>query len=340
MYEDATVTTRPLEELVDRAAARAVSDDLLADRYRAVMLGVAAGNVLGLEVEGMSHAAIRRSHPDGVREVPAAERGRPWDDDLAQTYLLAEVLLRTQELNVDLFAQELVRWGRENGRGMGGLTAEVLSELGRGTPAGEAARVVWERTGWSNAGNGAVMRCAPVALRHRGSGAAVVRNARASALVTHFDARCEWSTVVVCVALAVALSGEPPSVPELMEATEALGEQDVGAAALGQLTEAMGAADGATLEQLELDDAMDMGYTLKAMQVVLWALQQEGDFESVVGGVVDAGGDTDTNAALAGAASGARGSVAQIPSRWLSNVADAEELSAVADRLFTAARAG
>ena len=331
------MSTRPLEELVDGAAARTADRDVLADRYRAVMLGVAAGNALGLEVEGQSHAAIRRGHPDGVRDVPEAERDRPWDDDLAQTHLLAEVLLRTEELNLDLLAQEVVRWGRENGRGMGGLTAEVLAELAGGTPSADAARVVWERTGWSNAGNGAVMRCAPVALRYRRAGSRLVRNARASALVTHFDARCEWSTVVVCVALAVALSGEPASVQELVGATEALGEQDVSPSALEQLIEAMRAAEGARLEQLQLDDAMDMGYTLKAMQVVLWALEQEDDFESLVSRVVNAGGDTDTNAALAGAASGARGSVAQIPTRWLGNIARVDELSAMADRLLAAA---
>ena len=331
------VTLKPLEQLVDGAATRDIPRERLADRYRAVMLGVAAGNALGLALEGMSHSAIRRHHPDGVDTVPAAERDRPWDDDLAQTAVLAEVLLRTQELNPDLLAQELVRWSKENGRGIGGLTRDVIGELERGTPARRAARVVWERTGWSNAGNGAVMRCAPVALRYRKSGAALIRSARASAVVTHFDARCEWSTAIVCVALARALADEPTTMQELAAAVDALSEQDVDPAAKDQLAEAIRHADRADLARLALDDAMDMGYTLKAMQVVLWCVQQRGDFRSLVSRIVEGGGDTDTNGALAGAAVAASGSAADIPPEWLEHISRTEELTVLAYRLLDAA---
>ena len=331
------MTVKPLEELVDGVAARVIPRELLEDRYRAVMLGVAAGNALGLALEGMSHSAIRRHHPEGVTAVPSAERDRPWDDDLAQSALLADIVLRTQELNPDLFAQELVRWSKENGRGMGGLTRDVIGELARGTSARQAARVVWERTGWSNAGNGAVMRCAPVALRYRKSGAALIRNARVSAVVTHFDARCEWSTAIVCIALARALTDEPTTMQDLAAAIDALSEQDVDPAAKDQLIEAIRHADRADLTRLALDDAMDMGYTLKAMQVVLWCVQQRGDFRSLVSRIVESGGDTDTNGALAGAAVGASGSVADIPSEWLEHIAHTEELTSLADRMLEAA---
>jgi ADP-ribosyl-[dinitrogen reductase] hydrolase len=331
------MSTKALEDIVDAAASRD-TDPSIADRYRAVLLGVATGNALGLAVEGLSQAAIHRHWPDGIRDVQPFERERPWDDDLAQTYVLATSLLCTEELNTNLFAQELVRWRGENGRGIGHLTRDVIQELVSGTPTSEAARLVWERSGWSNAGNGAVMRCSPVALRYRLSGAALVRNARASALVTHFDARCEWSTVVVAVALAAALSDAPAPVDELAAATDGLGDREVEPAAREQVVDAIRATDGVDLESLELDDAMDMGYTLKAMQVVLWCLQQRDGFEPVVTRVVNAGGDTDTNGAVAGAAMGGRGSTAAIPRRWIEHVASTDELVAVADRLFAASQ--
>jgi ADP-ribosyl-[dinitrogen reductase] hydrolase len=70
------------------------------------------------------------------------------------------------------------------------------------------------------------------------------------------------------------------------------------------------------------------------MQVALWCTAQPGSFEEIVVAVVNEGGDTDTNGAIAGAVAGARLGASSIPSRWLDNVAGTEELTKLADRLF------
>jgi ADP-ribosyl-[dinitrogen reductase] hydrolase len=297
------MSTRALEALVDAAAAG--PHDSLRDRYHGVLLGVAAGNALGLPVEGESRSAIRRHHPGGVLEVDPRESARPWDDDVAQTAVLAESLLETEELNPDLFASKLVRWSEENGRGIGQLTRDVLAEIKAGATPHDAAQKVWERSGWSTAGNGAIVRCSPVALRWRRSGPDLVRAARASARATHYDARCEWSVVAFSVALAAQLSGRPLGLAQLVEALQLVREEAAGPA-ITQVIEAIDVVEEAAVEDLSLDDPMDMGYTLKAMQVGLWCLRQADDFESVVTRVVGEGGDADTNGAIAGAAAGAR----------------------------------
>ncbi|HET7903719.1 MAG TPA: ADP-ribosylglycohydrolase family protein, partial [Candidatus Eisenbacteria bacterium] len=70
-----------------------VAPDTLADRYRGALLGLAAGNALGIPVEGYPRTFIPRVHPKGVRDVAPEEIGRAWDDDLAQAALLAESIL-------------------------------------------------------------------------------------------------------------------------------------------------------------------------------------------------------------------------------------------------------
>lgn len=156
-----------LTEAVRKQRHAAGSSALLRDLYRGVMLRVAVGNALGLPAEGRSADAVQRRFPGGLREVDPAERERPWDDDLAQTVILAEALLATNELSLEDLAVRLVRWARENGRGMGNLIRRVIAELATGMPAEQTARLVWQRDGRGPAGNGAVMRCAPVALRWR-----------------------------------------------------------------------------------------------------------------------------------------------------------------------------
>lgn len=325
--------TTALENIVNSTPLDDNREALL-DRFRGVILGLAAGNALGLPVEGESAHAIRRHHPGGITEVSVEERDRPWDDDLAQAAVLAEVLLESEELDPEVFAARLVVWARENGRGIGGLTQTAIEELERNHSSQEASRVAWERNAMSNAGNGAVMRCPPVALRHLRSGADLVRTARTSALVTHYDARCEWSTVVTAVALANCLSGRPAGVQDLAIAVEAIGGQGWLADSIAQVAEAVHDVKGTTLEALELDNPVDMGYTLKAMQVALWCMAQSGGFEQTVVAVVNEGGDTDTNGAVAGAVMGARHGASSIPSRWLDNIAGIPQLTDLADRLF------
>jgi ADP-ribosyl-[dinitrogen reductase] hydrolase len=325
--------TTALENIVDSTPLDDTREALL-DRFRGAMLGLAVGNALGLPVEGESAAAIRRHFPGGITEVGTEEHDRPWDDDLAQAAILAEVLLQSEELDPEAFAARLVVWARENGRGIGGLTRSAIDELAKGRTSHEAARVAWERNAMSNAGNGAVMRCPPVALRHIRSGADLIRTARTSALVTHYDARCEWSTVVTAVALATCLSAEPVAVGDLAIAIEAIRGEGWPADSMEQVAEAIHSVEGTTLDALKLDDPVDMGYTLKAMQVALWCTAQAGGFEQIVVGVVNEGGDTDTNGALAGAVMGARYGASSIPPRWLDNVADTQGLMELADRLF------
>ena len=50
--------------------------------------------------------------------------------------------------------------------------------------------------------------------------------------------------------------------------------------------------------------------------------------------VVNAGGDTDTNGAVAAAVLGARYGVGAIPERWLSCVRERERIAALAERLL------
>lgn len=299
------------------------------EQYRGVMVGLAVGNALGIPGEGKSREDLRRRFPDGLREIDPAERQHLWDDDTAQSAILAEALLDDAELDQQDFADHLVRWAKENGLGIGNLTRRVISKLESGTPVEDAAREVWEEDGREPAGNGAVMRCAPVALRRRRSGHSLVEVTKKSALVTHYDPRCVWSAVAFNGALALSLGGASPELEELARFLDGAGAP----AAVGQAVRRVRCC---ALGDLGLDDRDTMGYTIKAMQVGLWALRQEQDFETVLVEVVNMAGDTDTNGAVAGAVMGPRVGLSGIPPRWRESIRDESRLIELADRLFDA----
>jgi ADP-ribosyl-[dinitrogen reductase] hydrolase len=292
-------------------------------RHRGTLLGLAVGNALGLEVEGQSPEEIHARFPQGIRGIPSHERTRPWDDDLAQAVVLAEALLDHETLDVDDLGRRFLGWARENGRGMGLLTGTVLSLLDAGTPASRAAQLAWEASGRTSAGNGAVMRCAPVALRWWRDRDRLITETLTSAGVTHADPRCGWSAVAVNLAVRQFLLERDMSINALIE--------DLNGAP-ADVIQAVRASEGSNLEDLELY-SWDMGYTVKAMRVGLWAALTEQGFEEALIAVVSAGGDTDTNAAVAGAVLGCRYGERSLSRRWVDRIRDADRLADLADRL-------
>jgi ADP-ribosylglycohydrolase len=303
---------------------RMTNPEEFAKRAEASLVGAACGNGLGVGVEGRNARSIKKDFGE-VTEISAGESGREWDDDIAQTMCLAESLIANPMFDADDFARRLVTWADENGRGMGYLTREVIAALRSGIPAAEAANQVWESSGKNSAGNGAVMRFAPVPISVR-EPRMLVDIARRAAAVTHADPRCTWSAIALSVALSQVLVGEVPSVAEL---ALSMGE----AGAPEEVIKAIRKTSGAKLSALKLDDSKSMGYTLKTMQAALWTLEAPGSFEEKMVAIVSAGGDTDTNAAAAGAMAGALHGLDAIPQRWIDNLHDADKIRETARRL-------
>ena len=318
-----------LARIVDEAArAGGVSAVDLRDRGRGLMLGLAVGNALGVQAEFWEAGEIAAAHPEGLREIDSAERLHPWDDDVAQAVVLAEAMLAGDgRMNCEDLAQRLTAWFDQNGRGIGNLTYRIVEAWKRGVPAADAARRAWEETHPRAAGNGAVMRCAPVALRWHRNGAVLVEESARSCLVTHFDPRCVMSCVALNVALAAALGGGTVDLARLARAVPDETHDE------GQTADAIRAVLGETPETMQLDHEPGTGYTLLALKVGLWAATAATDLEESLVRVVSLGGDTDTNGAVAGAVLGARFGAGAIPARWVESLREPQRLVELADAL-------
>ncbi|MGH7658749.1 MAG: ADP-ribosylglycohydrolase family protein, partial [Gemmatimonadales bacterium] len=80
------------------------------------------------------------------------------------------------------------------------------------------------------------------------------------------------------------------------------------------------------------------GHVLHTVEVALWFAWHEPKLERGLIWIANAGGDTDTNAAVAGALLGARDGENAIPPRWLAAVRDTDHLAGLADGLLGMAR--
>ena len=329
----------------------------LRERAQGMMVGIAVGNLLGIPYEGGRWDAdsIREEFGDGgIREI-AAKQGYPDDDDLAQAIVLAEACAESESLDLDDFVHRLWIWGEINGAGMGPHTKRTLISYGGDRPrralrnyvrygkppppdlprkpygmrARDASYNAWQesrsRHSDYNAGNGAVMRCAPVALRWVSDDAAIVRNSIVSAAATHWDPRCTWSAALANLAVASCLRGEVVDAEHLIlraqgaihQRADDLEPYDVNVEPPAEVAQAArdALADGVEIGELDIDHPAS-GYVIKILKAALWAARHPENFEDGLSAVVSAGGDTDTNGAAAGAVLGARFGLNAIPERW------------------------
>ena len=335
MNDPGVVTTAlNLSSLLEGAEADL---EVLRERARGAMLGLAVGNLLGLPVESWHFRDIDRSYHEGLINIDPREAIRPMDDDLAQAVELGEALLEGGD-HIGGFANRLVTWARENGRGMGILTHRVIQELEAGHTPPEAARLVYE----SNpiAPNGGVMRCAPVALARHRQPEMLVTDSAATCVVTHYAPTCQWSCIIVNATIAMLLRGAKPDLRVLMSAAVADGAPNMLAAAVGDgiPTGIFSAVEEGTSVVTDSSwlrrDQVLIGHTLLALQCGLWAAETPLDFGAALRQMVAAGGDTDTNGAVAGAVLGARYGASAIPERWLECVPGRDRIEGLADALI------
>ena len=137
MTASGVITAAPTLAALLRDGDMVASPAVLADRARGAMLGLAAGNLLGRPLESNWHYDIDRRHPNRELEIDPQEKFCLMDDDLAQAVALAEALLAGGDLSRQ-FADRMIVWLKENGRGCGRTTRSAIRLLAEGVAPPDA----------------------------------------------------------------------------------------------------------------------------------------------------------------------------------------------------------
>jgi ADP-ribosyl-[dinitrogen reductase] hydrolase len=295
----------------------------LADRVVGSVLGLALGDALGAPFEFHRATAV-------PRPLPAFEL--PWmglppgttTDDTAMARNLVRSLSEREGFDPEDLVARHVAWFRTGPPDIGTLTRRVLHRVARGADAEEAARRVWEERGPEvSAGNGSVMYCAPLGVAYAGRPGRLLELAPRLSALTHFDERCRTAVLAVTLAVAALVRGDTASEASNGALTAV---QDLeGGEELEYLVEAVGGTRPV--------DGPDQGFCLFTAAVGLQAVGRGDAFEPELRRIVALGGDTDTNAAVAGALLGAMDGLSHLPPMWLSRLHDREAIRAEAEGL-------
>ena len=270
------------------------------------ILGLAIGDALGAPFEFRRRSQV--PFPLPAFELPW--NGMPpgtWTDDTAMAMNLWTSLIdHGGALDLGDVMDRHLAWLGSDPPDIGNQTRAALTLAWEGTA--DPARVVFERRGPEvSAGNGSVMYCAPLGIVRARQPELLVEEAPALSRLTHWDGRCQTACLAVTSAVAALVRGEAAD-----------------AAVLNGLAVVADREGGEELEFLVGEagrarqiDGPDMGFALFTAGIALQVAGEELDFEEGLRYVVGLGGDTDTNAAVAGALLGALHGIDAIPPEWL-----------------------
>lgn len=305
-----------------------MTEQLPRDRYIGCLVGLATGDALGAPLEFMSRDEIAATHGE-VRELLGGgwlnvEPGE-WTDDTQMTLAIATSITGRRVVDPPDIARRFVAWAASNPKDIGNMTRLALRYHSQQLPWDEVGPRVCREMAGRCAGNGSVMRCAPVGLFHARRPKALVRDSLSTSAITHSDAQAAWSTVAVNLAIVELLAGRSEGL--IARVAAALAEERVRDTLLAA-------------PQRPRAKIRSGGFVLDTLGAAFWALQNHDGFEDVVVAAINLGDDADTVGAVAGALAGAREGIEAIPRRWLSQIHEADHIADLAADLHRLAHAG
>lgn len=314
-------------------------ENRIEDRIRGCIFGQAIGDALGLGTEFMSEREVRTYYPEGLSNydqiVQDAHRRRwakgAWTDDTDMMLCIADAIV-TDGGKMDYLhiACNFKTWAEGKPMGIGRNTFKVLSIKDYLEDPMRAAQLIWLSTRGRSAANGALMRTSILGIVGD-----PIKDAENICKLTHADPRCVGSCVI-CSSAIHQLIYEDRYTPEI-EAICKMGDaysKEIRNSLGYELLSASNPSFRYDLSRLNLASQDDMGYTLKTLSVAMWALFHAQSFEDGLLAVVNAGGDADTNAAVACSILGAKFGYNSIPSKYIEGLIGKSRLEKLSEDII------
>lgn len=305
-----TSTTQQLVELLVKYGAKEETQRVSAcqsvharqrnERARAAWGGLMVGDALGAPAEFCFVRDIYRAYPDGLdRMVPGFgictdRKAGVVTDDTQMAWCLHQSLLDAGGWDAAAARARYMDWFETDPPDAGDAVRDALL----GTPQTDSQ------------GNGALMRVLPIALwaaEHPDFDWQTA--AREDAAITHPHPVCGDANVVFVHALLQAMQAGATPRGVYESALQFAAEQGLHPLVLVTLRQAE--------SKRPVYDGKYIGWVLVALQSAFYQLLHAADFRSALVDIVSSGGDTDTNAAIAGALLAALYGEDCIPRQWL-----------------------
>ncbi len=298
----------------------ATSREAARDRAIGALVGLAVGDAVGTTLEFRS----RDSQPlltDMIGGGPFKLRAGEWTDDTSMALALADSLLASDRFDPADLMTRFVRWRDEGAYSCTGRCFDIGMTV-------SAALQRWKRLGDpiagstepDTAGNGSLMRLAPVAVRYWNRREQLREVAAVQSRTTHGAPEAVTACVGYAEVVADAIAGLPRS--------------QVMAPRSGDYAGAIAGILKGSWRGKPRDKVQSSGYVAHSLEAALWSVGRTADFRTAVLTAANLGGDADTTAAIAGQLAGALYGLSGIPAEWLDKLAWRDRIENVAQQLL------
>jgi ADP-ribosyl-[dinitrogen reductase] hydrolase len=295
------------------------------ERFRGCLLGLATGDAVGTTVEFQSRGSFSPVE-DMVGGGPFNLEPGQWTDDTSMALCLATSLIKVGGFDAIDQMNRYCNW-YENGHlsstgecfDIGNTVSQALSQYKRsGDPFSGS-------TNPRSAGNGCLMRLAPIPMFYSPDRDRVLHFSGESSRTTHGATECIDASRLFGDMLFRALSGASK--------TEILFGNDPGIVVSPSI---QAIANGAYRNK-PINDIRGTGYVVESLEAALWCFWTTETYEQAVLAATNLGDDTDTTSAICGQVAGAYYGESAIPSHWLRQLTMRNEITELADQLYAAA---
>lgn len=296
--------------------------DPFLDRAVGAFIGLAIGDAVGTTVEFLPRDAFTPM-TDMVGGGPFRLEAGKWTDDTSMALCLAESLLHDPQLDPHDLMQRFSRWVEFGENSSTGYCFDIgkttLSAIGRfrrnGNPVAGSKLP-------RDAGNGSIMRLAPVALRWWHDPLTAERVAIRQSETTHGAAEAVDGCLALTRILCEAISGK--------------GREVLTAPIDVTLAPAIRAVIDGSWRPKDAHEIASTGYVVHTLEAALWAVGGSSGFEDAILRAVNLGHDADTTGAVAGQIAGAIYGLEGIPAHWRHRLYDATRIVDLSRRLYKA----
>ena len=298
-------------------------------RYEGCLFGLAAGDALGTTVEFKAPGSFTPL-TDIVGGGPFGLKKGQWTDDTAMALCLAESLITCRSFNARDQMERYVRWWKEGHLSSTGRCFDigntVYGALQRYMDTGEPFA---GSTDPYAAGNGSLMRLAPIPLYFAADAEQAVRWSGESSKTTHGAEAC----VDACRYFGGLIVGALRGVAKEDLLSEGYSPVS-GLWARSPLCPAIHAIALGSFKHKEPPQVKGTGYVVDSLEAALWAFHRSTNFKDGCLVAVNLGNDADTTAAIYGQIAGAYYGVEGIPASWRQRLVHRELIQKMATELF------
>jgi len=298
----------------------------LRERFQGCLLGLATGDAVGTTVEFQSRGSFSPVI-DMIGRGPFNLNPGEWTDDTSMALCLATSLIEVGEFDAADQMNRYCNWyeqGYLSSTGkcfdIGNTVRQALFEYKKsGNPFSGSTNPL-------SAGNGCLMRLAPVPMFYFPHRDHILHFSGESSRTTHGATECIDGNRLLGNILFQALSGASK--------TEILFENNLEII----LSPSIQAIASGKYRNQTIDQIHGTGYVVDSLEAALWCFWTTESYEQAILKATNLGDDADTTSAICGQVAGAYYGISGIPAHWLRQLTMLNEITELANQLYNASR--